>query len=157
MTLQQCFLPSDNLIFPFETPGNKNIPIRIFDRHATLLNLNMKQYRFIREGPGWYIDLPEYLEQGGSKADLEMVSGADTMLDIIAGEKNEVTLKLDTAPFKDANELILTELCDPILGGGYYHIKRFEEKEVNRDLWLCDVTRFVFGNIPEKIYLKRVE
>ena len=52
----------------------------------------MKEHRFVREGMGWYIDLPEYLLQGGDKGDLQMVSGADTMLDIIAEEKSEVTL-----------------------------------------------------------------
>ncbi|HKO81148.1 MAG TPA: DUF6717 family protein [Chitinophagaceae bacterium] len=116
----------------------------------------MKVHQFIKEASDWYIDLPEYLQQGGSKGDLQMVSGADTLLDIIAGENNKVTLQIDTTQFSDADELLLTELCDPILGGGYYHLKRFENKEVNRNLWLCDVTRFVFGSIPEKIYIKQV-
>ena len=116
----------------------------------------MRHHRFIREGNRWYIDVPEFLEQGGSKADLEMVSGADTMLDMIAGGKNEVTLVIDIIPFDDADELVLTELCDPILGGGYYHIKQFENKKINQDLWLCDVTRFVFGDIPDRIFVKRV-
>ena len=116
----------------------------------------MRHHRFIREGNRWYIDVPEFLEQGGSKADLEMVSGADTMLDMMAGGKNEVTLVIDITPFDDADELILTELCDPILGGGYYHIEQFENKKINQDLWLCDVTRFVFGDIPDRIFVKRV-
>lgn len=114
----------------------------------------MKQHRFVREGMGWYIDLPEYIAQGGDKGDLQMISGADTMLDIIAGEKIEVTLQIDTLPFEGADELFLTEICDPILGGGYYHMKKIENKQVNKDLWLCDVTRFVFGDIPKKIYIR---
>ncbi|HEU4861344.1 MAG TPA: DUF6717 family protein [Chitinophagaceae bacterium] len=114
----------------------------------------MKEHRFVREGIEWYIDLPEYLLQGGDKGDLQMVSGADTMLDIIAEEKNEVTLQIDTEPFAGADELLLTVLCDPIFGGGYYYMKQFENKAVNKDLWLCDVIRFVFGNIPGKIYIR---
>ena len=117
----------------------------------------MKQHRFVREDGRWYIDLPEFLAQGGNKADLEMISGADTMLNLIAEEKNEVTLQIDTETFEDANELLLTGLCAPILGGGYYHMNQFENKEVNQDLWLCDVTRFVFGDIPQKIYVKRIK
>jgi hypothetical protein len=93
----------------------------------------MKQHRFIREGGEWYIDLPEYLEQGGSKGDLQMVSGADTMLDIIAEKKDEVILQIHIRPFEGADELTLTELCDPILGGGYYHMKQFEGREINKD------------------------
>ena len=117
----------------------------------------MKLHRFVRENDEWFIDLPEYLSQGGSKADLQMIDGADTMLEIIAGEDKEVTLQINTGPFEKADELKLTEICDPIPGGGYYHMKSFENKLVNRDLWLCDVTRFVFGNIPERIFIKRVE
>lgn len=116
----------------------------------------MKQHRFVREGMAWYIDLPEYLNQGGDKGDLQMVSGADTMLGIIADKENEVALQIDTEPFEGADELLLTEICDPILGGGFYHMKQFENKAVNKDLWLCDVTRFVFGNIPGKIYIRKI-
>ena len=116
-----------------------------------------KEHRFVREGREWYIDLPEYLMQGGDKGDLQMVSGADTVLDIIAGEEIEVTLLINTEPFEGADELLLTELCDPIPGGGYYHLKQFENKEVNKNLWLCDVTRFVFGDIPKKIYVKNIQ
>ena len=116
----------------------------------------MKQHRFVRESGGWYIDLPEYLAQGGSKGDLAMVSGADTMLDIISGKDNELTLQIDTEPFSGADELLLTELCDPLLGGGYYQMKQFEGKAVNQDMWLCEVTRFVFSTIPPKIYFKRI-
>ena len=114
-----------------------------------------KQHRFIKEQSEWYIDLPEYLEAGGDKGDLQMVSGADTMLDIIAGDKNEVTIEIDTTPFDESDELKLTELCDPILGGGYYHLASFEGKEINQDMWLCEVTRFVFNDIPERIYIKK--
>lgn len=110
----------------------------------------MQQHRFIREGSGWYIDLPAYLEQGGSKGDLQMVAGADTMLDIIAGRDSEVNLQIDTQPFDGADELILTERCDPILGGGYYYMHSFEGKEVSKNTWLCEVTSFVF-----MIFLKK--
>jgi hypothetical protein len=116
----------------------------------------IRQHRFVKEQSQWYIDLPEYLESGGSKGDLQMVAGADTMLDIIASGANEVTLHLDTEPFENADELRLTELCDPILGGGYYHLELFEGKKVQQDMWLCEVTRFVFNDIPQWIYVRRV-
>ena len=115
----------------------------------------MKQHRFYREGGGWYIDLPEYLEGGGSKGDLAMVAGADTMLDIVAGDNKEVTLQINIQPFDGSDELVLTQLCDPMMGGGYYFMNRFEGKEVGQSMWLCDVTTFVFGYMPERIYVKR--
>src|SRR3954470_11592278 len=98
----------------------------------------MQTHRFYRENGGWFIDLPEYLEQGGQKGDLAMVSGADTMLDLIAGKDDSVTLQLDLQPFAGSDELLLTEICDPVMGGGYYHMQEFENRKVNQDMWLCE-------------------
>jgi hypothetical protein len=117
----------------------------------------MKTHRFYKEPyGGWYIDLPEYLAQGGSKGDLAMVAGADTMLDIVAAGADRVTLNIASTPFDSADELELVELCDPAMGGGYYYMNSFEGKEVRRRMWLCDVTEFVFGGMPQRIYVKRV-
>lgn len=117
----------------------------------------MKTHTFYKESSGgWYIDLPEYLEQGGSKGDLAMVAGADTMLDTIAQGDDRVTITMDTEPFEGADELLLTELCEPSMGGGYYFMRSFEEKIVNQQMWLCDVTEFVFQGMPERIYVKRI-
>ena len=115
----------------------------------------MQQHRFVREGTEWYIDLPAYLEGGGQKADLQMVAGADDMLSLIASTDSEVELQIDTQPFNGADELVLTERCDAVLGGGYYHLKTFEGREVAQDMWLCEVTRFVFNDIPPLIFVKR--
>ena len=116
----------------------------------------MKTHTFYKEEHGgWFIDLPEYLQQGGSKGDLAMVAGADTMLDRIASGANRVTISIDTKPFENADELKLLEVCAPSMGGGYYLMKSFEGKQVNQQMWLCDVTNFVFGYLPEKIYVKR--
>ncbi|HEX2627541.1 MAG TPA: DUF6717 family protein [Chitinophagaceae bacterium] len=115
----------------------------------------MNTYKFIKEGRDWFIDLPEYIEGGGSKGDLQMVEGADTMLDMIAEGKDHVSLFIDEISFAGSDELILTERCDPYIGGGYYKLKIFEGKEINQDMWLCAVTEYVFGGLPEKIFIKR--
>ena len=40
------------------------------------------KHRFYKENKIWYIDLPEFLEKGlGTKSNLMMVAGADTLLD----------------------------------------------------------------------------
>lgn len=115
----------------------------------------MNTYRFIKEGANWYIDLPEYIENGGNKGDLQMVEGADTMLDIISAGNDDVSLILDRAPFAGSDELTLIERCDPIVGGGYYNLQIFEGKEFNQKMWLCAVTEYVFGDLPEQIFIKR--
>jgi hypothetical protein len=116
----------------------------------------MNMYKFIREGQEWYIDLPEYLVGGGSKGDLQMVQGADSMLDMISGGVAEVSLLLDRVYFSGSDKLVLTERCDPYIGGGYYYLQTFEGKEINKTMWLCAVTEYVFGDLPEEIFIKRV-
>jgi hypothetical protein len=116
---------------------------------------DIRIHTFIKEDNRWFIDLPEYIEQGGSKAELEMVAGADEMLSILAGKKKMVTLTMDTAPFEGADVLELVELCDAPMGGGYYVLKTYQGKTINRKMWLCDVTLFVFGDMPEKIFIRK--
>jgi hypothetical protein len=91
----------------------------------------MRLYKFIKEGRDWYIDLPEFIEEGGSKGDLQMVEGADKMLDIISQGKTEVSMAIDRVPFPGADELKLIERCDPFVGGGYYNLRFFEGNEIN--------------------------
>jgi hypothetical protein len=77
----------------------------------------MQTHTFYKEAyGGWYIDLPEYLEQGGSKGDLAMVAGADTMLDIVAGANNRLTITMDTKPFEGADEIRLVRVSEPSIG-----------------------------------------
>ena len=107
----------------------------------------MKVYTFLKTGKDWYIDLPEFIEQGGSIGDLQMIDGADVMLDIIADNDNSVSLNIAKDKFEGADVLVLTEKCDPYIGGGYYFMKQYEGQEINRQMWLCQVTDFVFGEI----------
>jgi len=84
-----------------------------------------------------------------------MVDGADKMLDLAAGAANAVTLRLSETPFDGADRLDLVEKCDPYIGGGNYFIKHYEGQEVNQELWLCQVTEFVFGGLPAQIFVKK--
>ena len=115
----------------------------------------MEAYTFVKEEGKWYIDLPEYIAAGGDKGDLQMVEGADTMLDIIVDGGDSVSLFLDRVPFPGSDKLVLTERCDPSIGGGYYKLGVFEGKEFNWTMWLCAVTEYVFGDLPEEIFIKR--
>ncbi|MDF2188089.1 DUF6717 family protein [Paraflavitalea sp. CAU 1676] len=115
----------------------------------------MSIYKFIKRGDEWYIDLPAYLEQGGSMGALQMVDGADTMLDLMAENSTSVSLQISTQFFEGSDLLDLIEICDPMIGGGYYKMWTYEGQEINITMWLCEVTEFVFGHLPDKIYVKR--
>lgn len=115
----------------------------------------MTNYKFTKRGNQWYIDLPAYLEQGGSMDALQMVDGADTMLDMMAENSTSVSLQISTQYFEGSDLLDLIETCDPLIGGGYYTMWTYEGREINKTMWLCEVTEFVFGHLPDKIYVKR--
>jgi hypothetical protein len=123
--------------------------------YNNLKSKTLETYTFLKTGNEWFIDLPGYIEQGGSQGDLQMVDGADTMLDIMAGENGSVTVTLDTKPFENADELVLIEKCDPLIGGGYYLMRTYRGQEMNRSMWLCQVTEFVFGDLPERIFVRQ--
>lgn len=107
-------------------------------------------YRFYKENDGrWYVDLPEW---EGPKSALEMVMGADTMLDILSEGEGEVTLEMSTEPI-DKGDLLTFLYETPDFGeGAYYHMESYLGLEFNLDVWLCDVTKFVFGEFPKNIY-----
>jgi hypothetical protein len=114
----------------------------------------MKTLDFIKEDTGrWYVVLPEW---AGQKEALEMVLGADTLLDIAAGNKcKSVRLNISEKQFDGSDELLLTKIDK--IEGAFYRLTEFEGKNIDLDMWLCDVTKFVMGGFPEKIYIQSIE
>lgn len=98
----------------------------------------------------WYIDLPEWT---GSLSALEMVEGADTMLDKASDFTNECFLELSDENFDGADKIILTENLKDSIGGGYYLMETYKGETIHHTMWLCEVTEFVFGYLPEAIYI----
>ncbi len=110
----------------------------------------MSIIRFYKESTHeWYADIPSYL---GPKEDLQMIMGADQMLDIISQENNEVTLYMSPNPFMYANELKLDRLTTEFGEGAFYMMSDYIGINFNLKLWLCDVTKFIFGDFPKIIY-----
>lgn len=107
----------------------------------------MKSFLFQKDiDSRWFAVIPEW---EGERDELEMVMGADTMLDIIAQGQDEVRLTLSTEPF-EGYDYILT-LKEEIYEGGTYDLKG---RYVSFDIWLCHVTKFVFGEMPQVMYVK---
>lgn len=129
-----------------------NIKIHKFVREWERANgyLGSKEYR------RWYIVLPEWT---GSRSSLEMVAGADLLLDRLAGNEDEVTLEL-REDIKDSIHghscLRLKKKYHQLLGGGadYYCGPGINNKDT---LWLCNVTKFVFGYFPKIIWYRVIK
>ena len=66
----------------------------------TLTSTEVQVLGFIKEQGIWYADLPSFLEQGlGVKANLMMVDGADTFLDLLSGNSSKITLRIAPQAF----------------------------------------------------------
>jgi hypothetical protein len=127
------------------------------ERGESIVTLTeVKTYSFIKEEGTWYIHLPEYLEQGWSKKDLAMTEGAHKLLNTLAGGRYKVTLRLSREPFEGADVLELMEHCPAPKGGAVYLLESCHGKAISSFIWICDIALFVFGDMPEHIYVQRV-
>jgi hypothetical protein len=110
----------------------------------------IREFKFYKDEGGWFVDLPEW---EGTKADLAMVSGADTMLDIISQGDNDIQVLLSTEEFDGSNRLEFLRESPEVGEGSWYLMKTYKGIEYDLELWLCDVTIFVFGEFPKNIYV----
>lgn len=115
----------------------------------------MRIYRFYKDEHGWFVDIPEW---EGEKADLQMVSGADTFCEILAQGQNDVYITLSDTPFDGCEVLellYLGRLEGPEMGSGaWYNLDNYADLPFRLTMWLCDVTKYVFGEFPKQIYFK---
>ena len=101
----------------------------------------MNNLNFYKEDTKWYITLPEW---EGDKADLEMVWGANELLDIVSKYTDSVSCSFSTKPFEGSNMLERRCICaeeDLQCQGGpsegaYYFIKTYNDLEINLSLLL---------------------
>ena len=121
-----------------------------------------KLLKFYKETNGeWFVDLPEF---EGDKSEVQMVCGADTMLDILSQGEDNIWLTLSTEKLDHKCLLELTVVCEDIgfdtfdfenmsTSGAFYLAKTISNIDYQLSVWLCDVTKLVFGSFPEKIYI----
>lgn len=98
----------------------------------------------------WFIDLPDY---PGLKVDLQMVGGADTLLDIYSGNGNSVSLYVNTDGIAYGDTLKFVDRAkfeDKEYGAFYIH-----NDQKDSPIWLCDVVEWLFGGFPPIIYLQK--
>lgn len=114
----------------------------------------MERLKFYKETDNrWYVDLPNWT---GTKAELEMVAGADTMLDYMAEDTNEVILCVSEEPFEGSDELVFLNNADDIGEGAYYKLSIYKGIDINLEMWLCNVTSWVFGKFPKSIFITSI-
>ena len=109
----------------------------------------MKNLKFEKENDGkWYIVLPEW---EGAHNELEMVAGADTLLEKLSLDGKYCNLNVSEDFVENAIKL---ELDRHAGGGGVYKVFYPDnQRKIVPEIWLCHVTKFVYGGIlPEELY-----
>lgn len=107
--------------------------------------------RFYRDADGWFVDLPNW---PGPKAALAMVDGADTFLERLGKRNPEVLVEISTQPQPESEWFSVNYVQrHPAGDGAYYRTLHFGQPY---DMWLCGVTEFVLGRMPEVIYVRDV-
>lgn len=115
--------------------------------------MDSKQFTFYKNAnKEWYMDLPNWK---GDPEDLQMIKGADAWLDLICNRQDKVLISFAAEPFENAETLTLLHVPEENLGGGgVYYLETYQQQKADLKLWLCDVTCFVFDELPQKIYFK---
>jgi len=130
----------------------------------------MSNHDFHKIKSKWYIDLPLW---PGPKAALEMLCGADDLLNRMSDNSNNVTLKFSTRKFKGYDDVLdrvckMSELTNESDGksagygkfdGAIYEVRNKPIKNeilTKNNVWLCGVTLFVFLRYPKHIYFKKI-
>ena len=94
----------------------------------------------------WFVDLPDY---PGPVEDLQMVLGADDLLDNLSHFTNSVSVLVSTEEIPLALKLTRNESVECTSGAWY--------KSSSLDLWLCDVMLFLYGEFPKELYLEKTK
>lgn len=114
----------------------------------------------------WYYDFKHW---GFDKHNLLMISGADTLCELYAKGKDEVTVEIIASKKKlNLNPQLYDEfVAQDIIIDGMTHQGKFINSQLDKFLygrtyqkgyttmWICPVTLFVLGRYPKYIYIKK--
>ena len=124
---------------------------------AMILHKADLKISFTKESNGrWYVDFPNWPL---SHDNLEMVAGADDLLDILNNGTNHVSLEVYTKKPKEC-DVELMKVHSALTKGAFYTVETPLEGWENpnairrKQLWLCPVTFTVLGHYPKQIYFK---
>jgi hypothetical protein len=109
-------------------------------------------YKF---GNRWFLDLPEYIEQGGDEEDLERVGAFHDFLELAAQGEDTVVFQIDTQFFDGADSAVLTGSSGENTGG-YYRITSFNDQPVDFELWFNLFHFIKQPELPQMVYFKQI-
>ncbi|MBR1400883.1 MAG: hypothetical protein IJ562_04735 [Prevotella sp.] len=123
-----------------------------------ILHKSRLRVSFTKESDGrWFVDFPNWPL---SHDNLEMVAGADDLLDIL-NDKTPNHVSLEVTTYESPHDVKLKKVHSALTKGAFYIVETpLVGWETNpnairkKQLWLCPVTLTVLGYYPESIYFK---
>lgn len=107
----------------------------------------MKKLNFIKEYNKWFIDLPEWT---GEKDDLEMVCGADDLLEYLSNGNEKISLNIKLNYFENYRYKLEYKYSEN--EGAWYSVENRDYEHII-DIWICKVTEYVFGYFPKQFFI----
>lgn len=99
---------------------------------------------FVKLSERWFVDIP----WEGDVSDLQMVAGADLLLDSLCNGSSRVSIEVSTNSINDY--IHLNRVIEDDLGATY----GVNTSNFSGEIWLCPVTLSVFPNYPKDLYIK---
>lgn len=113
-----------------------------------------KKLNFVKLAGKWFVRLPDY---PGHYSDLEMVLGADVMCDMIdTHDIGYITVIVSTEPSENqfTTKEYTLDFVNSTTSNGEQDGANYRMREYKLDVWLCNVTKYVFGEFPATIYIR---
>lgn len=124
------------------------IPAKYCFKKSIFKNIKNMKLNFVKLAKRWYAQLPEYPD---GVDDLEVISGTDELCDHFDKEGTGlVTVIVRDIPFKKKKGTYTLTYLNPTEDFG----ADYKCEELDKHLWLCNVTKHVFGDFPKTIYIK---
>lgn len=117
--------------------------------------MSIRNLRFVKKEAGWFVDLHDW---DGSHEDLQMIAGADKLLDFAAEGKTEICVRLLRKNTLEPVKIALGRR-QYSHGGAIYDVLDHTGAQYTSaqlpvsEIWICSVTRFVLHVFPEVINL----
>jgi len=115
---------------------------------------DIQHLTFEKQNNRWYIVLPHW---PGTHDNLQMVGGADKLLEYYSQGKDHVSLDVSTkSEDNETCDLSLFSFDNVDDGDGMTYILPSNHPSGLDSIWLCPVTCFVFGQFPQFINLSNI-
>ncbi len=117
------------------------------------INTSNFKMGFIREADGrWYADIKHWPRM--FHANLEMVAGADDLLEALDNGKGYVYLEVALDPANKRDFFKMIKINQTYLGATYnvLYCDKYHKKA-----WLCNVGKFVMGKHPDALFVRQIE